>query len=141
MWSARTQEDEMKVLSWKDFPADAHNGPGREDSPLTPQIAAYLRQILERFEESEFIKYLVTPSPVALSGFFHCTEPDIYSALKELQRQGYEYEVSSSAGPITLWDPLIRRRPLHQGDDEPTPWQTFRQTLFNSTRHPATGKA
>lgn len=125
MWNHHTDDDGKKVLSWKDFPAaNAHR-----DEAMTTQIAQYMRRILDRYEDSEFIKYLVLPSPVALSGFFHCAVDEIHAALKELQRQGYEFEAAGNAGPITLWDPLIRRRSSRR--QENTPWQTFYQALFN----------
>ncbi|HEY9744937.1 MAG TPA: hypothetical protein V6C99_01830 [Oculatellaceae cyanobacterium] len=72
------------------------------------QIAGYLRHMLEKYEESEFVKYLVAPSPRALTDYFGCGEDAIYASLNELKRQGYEYETAGSQGPITLWDPLIR---------------------------------
>ena len=127
MWSHKTEE-EKRVLGWKDFPAAAYN----REEPATPRIAAYLRRILERFEDSDFIKYLVVPSPIALSGFFHCTEREIHDALHELQRQGYEYETGGSSAPITLWDQLIRRKTARR--EEPSPWNFFYQSLFNPAR-------
>lgn len=127
MWTTKTDE-EKKVLGWNDFPAATT----LRDEIAAPQIAAYLRRILEKYEDCELIKYLVVPSPIALSGFFHCAESEIHHALHELQRQGYEFETAGSSGPITLWDPLIRRKALKR--DEPTAWQVFCQSLFNPAR-------
>jgi len=117
--------DEKKVLNWHDFPSER---PDWNDSDAST-IAAYLRRLLEKYEESEFIKYLIAPSPTALSGFFHCEEEAIYQALQELERQGYETETCGNAGPITLWDPLIRRKTVrHQ---EPNAWQLFYDMLIH----------
>lgn len=135
IWAQHSAQDEKKVLNWNDFPAE----PDVRQDVLVPEICAYMRRILEKYEESEFIKYLVLPSPMALSGFFHCTEQDVLAALKELHRQGYEYETAGSAGPITLWDPLVRRNTRQVS--EPKPWQVFYETIFNPIRRPLTGPA
>lgn len=132
MWTRQNAHEEKKVLNWEDFPPE----PDVRRDVLVPEICAYMRKILDRYEESEFIKYLVLPSPIALSGFFHCDEQVVMDALKELQRQGYEYEAAGFAGPITLWDPLVRRKPRQP--DEPKPWQVFYETLFNPIRRPLT---
>ncbi|HEY9685414.1 MAG TPA: hypothetical protein V6C52_00415 [Coleofasciculaceae cyanobacterium] len=132
MWNSRSR-DESKTLHWEDFPAAAHN----LEELGAPAITAYLRRILDEFEDSEFIKYLVIPSPLALSGFFHSSEDEIFNALQELRRQGYEYEATGQSGPITLWDPLIRRKSPVQS--EPMPWQVLYQSLFHPARHQAAG--
>jgi hypothetical protein len=132
MWNSRSR-DESKILHWEDFPAAAHNLEGLGVAAIT----AYLRRILDEFEDSAFIKYLVIPSPLALSGFFHCSEDEIFNALQELRRQGYEYETAGHSGPITLWDPLIRRK--SPARSEPMPWHALAQSLFPSTRHQAAG--
>ncbi len=132
MWTRHHAHEEKKVLNWDDLPPepDVH-----QDLPV-PEICAYMRKLLDRYEESEFIQYLVLPSPIALSGFFHCSEHRVMDALRELQRQGYEYDVAGFAGPITLWDPLVRRKTRQS--DEPRPWQFFYETLFNPIRRPLT---
>lgn len=105
LWPHHHESDpHRKVLNWEDFiPAQSE-----EDNTSPTQIAAYMKHLLERYEESEFIRYLVAPSPLALSGFFHCSESEIQHALLELERQGYRTETTGLAEPIVLWDPLIR---------------------------------
>jgi len=134
MWNnTRSDEDEKKVIHWQDFPAGIFHSP----ETATPQIAAHLRRILERYEESEFIKYLVVPSPMALSGHFHCSERDIYDALDELHRQGYEYETAGKTGPITLWDPLIRRKSTAR--QAPGLWSMLCACIAHPVGRPVTG--
>lgn len=132
MWASFStqQDDEKKILHWRDFCVDSD---AWDELSNIPNIAAYLRRMLERYEESEFIKYLVLPSPVALSGFFHCTEDDIHQALQELQRQGYELELAGSTEPIMFWDPLIRRnsRPRQTMNS----WELFYQAFFPTSPH------
>lgn len=131
MWTFNeTPNQEEKVLSWNDFPPSR---PKPEEATI-PHIASYLRGLLESYEESEFIKYLVAPSPMALSGFFHCAETEIYSALQELQRQGYETEANGSAAPVILWDPLIRRKTVRR--KESNLWQHFYQLIAAPTAQP-----
>lgn len=77
---------------------------------ITLHIAAYLRQLLQEYEQSDFLKYLIAPSPSSLAEQFHCDEEDVYSALQELKRQGYDYETSGNAGALVLWDPLTRQK-------------------------------
>jgi hypothetical protein len=136
MWNSRSR-DESKILHWEEFPAAARNLAQNMEGLDAPAITGYLRRILEEYEDSEFIKYLVIPSPLALSGFFHCSGDEIFSALQELRRQGYEYETTGHSGPITLWDPLIRRRNPVQS--EPMPWHALAQALFHPARHQAAG--
>jgi hypothetical protein len=129
MWSeTKTGEQDKKVLGWRDFPAQL---PGwNQEQAGASEIAAYLRRLLERYEESELIQYLVVPSPVALSGFFHCSESQVQEALGELQRQGYDVESTGSLGPLTLWDPLVRQkthRPQHNS------WDLFYEAFFPSS--------
>jgi hypothetical protein len=127
MWpAAKTIDATKKVLDWSDFSSE---GLSWTDDAGTPDIVAYLRRLLERYEESEFIKYLVLPSPVALSGFFHCGEEAIQDALLELQRQGYEVETTGNTGPIVLWDPLIRQNTHRQS---PNSWDLFYEAFFPS---------
>jgi hypothetical protein len=128
MWNFSRENNaksEEKILNWQDFqyqPLDSKEW-------NTPTIAAYLRRLLEKYEESEFIKYLVAPSPNRLSNFFHCDESDIYHALQELELQGYATESSGDFNPIILWDPLIRQRTIrHQ---EPNTWQLFSDMLWH----------
>lgn len=123
--SANAMEQKKKVVDWRDFSLDPFAWDGEFG---TPAIAASLRRVLEHYEESEFIKYLVLPSPVALSGFFHCAEGDIQDALHELQRQGYEVELSGRTGPIMLWDPLVRQKRSHP--ELPNSWDLFYQAFF-----------
>jgi hypothetical protein len=128
MWTFNeSYNQEEKVLSWQDFPPDQM----RSGEVTVPHIAGYLRRLLEDHEESEFIKYLVAPSPVALSGFFHCNESEIYDALAELQRQGYEAETNSNTEPVILWDPLIRRKTVRRA--ESNLWQHFYQMMSSPT--------
>lgn len=105
---------ENKVLDWTDFdqalPAlsASFSSEALADSSITLHVVAYLRHLLETYEDAEFIQYLIAPSPSALTGYFRCSEEEIIDALQELKRQGYEYESSGSTGPIVLWDPLVR---------------------------------
>lgn len=135
MWtfSQTHANKEEKVLSWNDFPPSMP----RPGEAMVPHIASYLRSLLENYEESEFIKYLVAPSPIALSGFFQCAETEIYSALQDLQRQGYEAETSGSAAPVILWDPLIRRKTVQR--KESAVWQQFYQMLAMPSTQTVTG--
>lgn len=115
MWkSTKTQTEPSKTLEWNDFHQDSDS-----PEPAMVRVASQLRSILEKYEESEFIKYLVAPSPDALSGFFLCEVSDIYSALQDLHRQGYEYELTNGdSSPIVLWDPLVRQKVSHAGELE-----------------------
>lgn len=130
MWNSNRQvkNAEEKVLNWQDFP---HQNPESTEEWSTPSIASYLRRLLEKYEESEFIKYLVAPSPNALSNFFQCEESDIYQALLELELQGYGTETSGDLSPIILWDPLIRRKTIRH--NEPTTWQVFADLFWHSS--------
>lgn len=94
-----------RVIPWQEF---TQAEPLLLTGSLTLHIAAYFRHVLDKFEDSEFVKYLVAPSPTAVAGYFRCSEEDIYAALEEIKRQGYEYETSGSENPILLWDPLVR---------------------------------
>jgi hypothetical protein len=127
MWNLSRTADakkmEQKVLNWQDL----QHAPAEQTEFSAPTIASCLRRLLEKYEESEFIKYLVAPSPTALSGFFHCDEAEIYQALQELERQGYATETSGDLGPILLWDPLIRRKTIRH--HEPNAWQLFSDML------------
>jgi hypothetical protein len=119
--------NDKKVLHWEDFSGYVHT----DDFTVTPQISSCFRNLLEKYEETENYRYLVLPSPIALAGFFKCTEIEIMAALQELQRQGYEYEISGIAGPITLSDPLIGRRDLEAEEAYEQPhWQHWIQQLF-----------
>lgn len=130
MWNSNKEiktKGEEKILNWQDF----QHRPLESFDWTTPSIASYLRRLLEKYEESEFIKYLVAPSPNALSIFFQCNESDIYQALQELELQGYATETSGDLSPIILWDPLIRRKTIrHQ---EPNTWQIFSDMLWHPT--------
>jgi hypothetical protein len=103
--ASQARRESGKVIHWKDF--DQAEPPLLTGS-LALHIAAYFRHVLNKYEDSEFVKYLVAPSPEALTGYFRCDEEDIYAALQEIKRQGYEYETSGSASPVILWDPLVR---------------------------------
>ncbi len=96
-----------KRIAWADIPP-ATEMP-TESTAL--EISQVLRQLLEHYEESEFIKYLVTPSPDTLRSYFNCSQDDLIQALEQLKSQGYDYETHSPERPITLWDPLIRNKP------------------------------
>jgi hypothetical protein len=126
MWSyAQTREEPNKVLSWKDFDkAD----PIFATESITLHVAAYLRHMLEKYEEPEFVKYLIAPSPSALTGYFRCDEEEVYAALNELKRQGYEYEAAGNTGPIVLWDPLIRQKSAETSNS----WTHWSLSGFNS---------
>ena len=132
MWQRQIQDDGRKTLSWKDLPASTDV---RADFLIT-ELTCYMRRLLERYESSDFIKYLVLPSPTALSGHFHCKADDIMHALKELERQGYEYEAAGHGGPITLWDPLIRRREEKRRQERR--WPSWYRGIFNPIRQPLT---
>lgn len=130
MWtSSQTRDSEKKVLNWQDFKINPHQAISNGQSIDAAAIASYLRRLLENYEESEFIKYLVAPSPIALSGFFRCNQSDIYSALLELERQGYETETTSDSAPIVLWDPLIRTKTVRR--NESPMWQQLYQMLIS----------
>jgi len=128
MWTFnQTRNTEKKVLGWQDFQPDFHEDLLKPQTGDISSIASYLRRLLENYEESEFIKYLIAPSPIALSGFFHCREADIYSALLELERQGYQAETNGGSAPIVLWDPLIRRKTIRR--EHSSLWQHVYQML------------
>jgi hypothetical protein len=134
MWSTNSKRsvDEKKVLNWQDFPMETP-----PDGEVTaPYIASHLRRLLEKYEESEFIQYLVAPSPTALSGFFHCKESDIYEALHELERQGYQAETAGDFGPILLWDPLIRLKTIRHQDPAST-WHLFYDMIMQPSNKSA----
>lgn len=134
MWSSNSKrsKDEKKVLNWQDFPVDGIPFTGEITAPY---IASHLRRLLEKYEESEFIQYLVAPSPTALSGFFQCKEADIYEALQDLERQGYATESSGDFGPILLWDPLIRRKTTRR--QESNAWHHFYDMLIHPPKKSA----
>lgn len=104
----------------------------------TLRITTYLRRLLEKYEHSEFIRYVVAPSPSTLSNLFQCSESELQAALQELKRQGYEYEIApktnAETSPITLWDPR-NRHPKHPSDTV-TPWQAFYQAVWNPHYYP-----
>jgi hypothetical protein len=125
MQTERDLKNNKKVLHWDDFSGYVHV----DDYTVTPQLAGCFRNLLEKYEETESVKYLVLPSPIALSGFFKCTELEIMESLQELQRQGYDYEISGIAGPISIWDPLIGRRDFEE-EHEPMQWQQWFNQLL-----------
>lgn len=105
----------QKQLYWNDFP-----NPNRiiddttSDKEPPFRVRDCFRQLLEQYEESEFIKYLVAPSAEALSGYFHCTTEEVEQGLKLLKQLGYDYEYRGNHRAITLWDPLIRDKTVRR---------------------------
>lgn len=108
-----TSHSTQKQLSWQDFPNQEVDLPDGQDTALKVRNA--LRYLLEQYEESEFIKYLVAPSAEALSGYFQCTTEEVENGLQLLKQLGYDYESQGSHGPITLWDPLVREKTIRRG--------------------------
>lgn len=106
----KSGQTEQKQICWQDFLKVESSSPEEIDM-VSFKIRNAFRALLEQFEDSEFIKYLVAPSPEALSGYFQCTVKDIEEALQALKQLGYDYESRGPHQPITLWDPLIRTQP------------------------------
>ena len=107
-WEARGGTH--KQLTWHDLSLEIKHCPQHESKPSLA-IARCLRSFLERFEESEFIRYLVAPSPSSLALFFQVQIAQVYQALKTLELQGFVAETSSHYSPIILWDPILREKP------------------------------
>ncbi|HWU42481.1 MAG TPA: hypothetical protein VN132_03550 [Bdellovibrio sp.] len=104
-WEAR--EGVHKQLTWHDL----ERAIKQQKSGLTASnIAICLKRLLECFEESEFITYIVVPSPSSLALNFQIPIKEIYRALKLLNIQGYQTEGSGHYAPIIVWDPLRRER-------------------------------
>ena len=91
-----------------------------EEAPALA-ITHYLRRMLEQYEESEFIKYLIAPSQNKLVRIFGCAEADVNEALQELEREGYYIELSGHDDPIVLSDPLIREQTVRRNDPDTWP--------------------
>jgi hypothetical protein len=106
-FSGETRGGAHKQLTWSDF-AQALQQTGSEKTAVN--IARCLRYILERFEESEFITYLVIPSPSSMALYFQIPVQEVYQAMQDLEQQGYQTESSSHYAPILLWDPLIHEK-------------------------------
>jgi hypothetical protein len=101
-----TDRSRHKQLCWNDF---AIGKAGIQAENPTAEIARCLQHILERFEESEFVKYLVAPSPSSLAAHFKTSLTHIYQALQTLEEKGYGAETSNHYAPILLWDPMVRK--------------------------------
>lgn len=106
-FSGEVRGDAYNQLAWKDF-EEAKQQVGTTGS--ISELVRCIQILLERFEESEFIKYLVIPSPSSLAHYFRLTVNEIDQALNDLNQLGYQTETSSHCAPITLWDPIIRGR-------------------------------
>lgn len=107
----------QKQLSWQDFSSATGNRPQTQSLEATKSLGVRnaLRALLEQYEESEFIKYLVAPSPEAMSGYFQCSVREIEEALEQLRRLGFEYEYKGVNHALVLWDPLIREKTVRRG--------------------------
>ena len=97
-------------LTWNELSREIKNSSLHELKP-SQAIARCLRTFLEKFEESEFIRYLVAPSPSSMALFFQVQIAHVYQALKTLELQGFIAETSSHYSPIILWDPQVRENP------------------------------
>jgi len=104
-WEARSGKHHQ--LGWSELAAEFQHSQAER---TTADIVRCFRIVLERFEESEFIKYLVAPSPSSLALFFRTSMSQVYQALKELEKHGYETEASSHYAPVILWDPQVRQK-------------------------------
>lgn len=100
-------------LTWHDLRRELKRSQHNEAKPSLA-IARCLRSFLEKFEDSEFIRYLVAPSPSSLALFFQVQIAQVYQALKTLEIQGIVAETSSHYSPIILWDPVLREKPNQQ---------------------------
>lgn len=96
-----------KQLTWNELAGELQE---EQAERSTADITRILRNLLERYEETEFIKYLVAPSPSSLALYFQIPLEQVYQALKDLELQGFQTESSSHYAPIILWDPLIREK-------------------------------
>lgn len=119
----------QKQLFWQDFVnLDTSSPNSSDETDMALKIRNRLRQLLEQYEESEFIKYLVAPSAEALSGYFQCTTEEVEHGLQQLKQLGYDYEYRNSHHPITLWDPLVRDKTLRRG--EPSRFKLLYENFF-----------
>jgi hypothetical protein len=116
----------QKQLFWQDFVSIDTASTEETETPL--KIRNSLRQLLEQYEESEFIKYLVAPSAEALSGYFQCTTEEVEQGLQQLKQLGYDYESRGSHHPITLWDPLVREKTLRR--ESPSRFKLLYENFF-----------
>lgn len=123
----KSGQSEQKQVFWQDF-LKVESAASDEADTVSFKIRNAFRALLEQFEDSEFIKYLVAPSPEALSGYFQCTVKDIEEALQELKQLGYDYESRGTHQPITLWDPLVRTQP--QPADSPSRLRLLYENFF-----------
>lgn len=108
-------EETHKQVTWNDLSRALQHTPAEKTAA---DIAHCLRLILKRFEESEFITYLVIPSPSSMALYFQTSINEIYQAMTELSQQGFQTETSSNYAPILLWDPIIRKKIQHSLDPQ-----------------------
>ena len=79
------------------------------------QIANYLRKLL-RTHGMGSRPTIMLPPICALSGFFACSELDVFDAFQELKKNGYHYRIQGLDALITLHDPMA------EDERYPSPW-------------------
>lgn len=100
-----TQKAETIFLTIEELPAFQPE----QDYGIVQQIAAYFRRLLESYQQNS-PPYVLIPAAIELSCFFKCAELHIFEALQEMKEQAFDYEVRGWDGPITLRDPLGRKK-------------------------------
>ena len=99
-----TLNGKPEPLTWNDFKC-THQDPGTKLSAT--ELVSCLAALLDHFGESEFITYLVLPSPSSLSLYFQLNTSEVHQILNDLNKLGYQIETSNLDAPIILMNPTI----------------------------------
>lgn len=103
--------NEFRALGVDDLP------PYKPDNHICSdvQIANYLKKLVRTHGAGE-TPTLMLPPICSLSGFFNCSELDVFDAFQHLKKQGYHYRIHGLDALITLHDPMSEEARY------PAPW-------------------